>query len=103
MERQDFNFPPYSRILEISIKDRFEERAERMAAWLGKKLSRFNITGPYTPVVDKVADEYIRKIRICLAKDRLLATNKESIRNIISDFEKYGKYDGHIIIDVDPA
>ena len=102
-ERQDFSFPPYSRILEISIKDRFEERAERMSAWLGKKLSRFNITGPYTPAVDKIADEYIRKIRICLAKDRQLTVNKESIKNIISDFEKTKKYDGHIIIDVDPV
>jgi hypothetical protein len=74
-----------------------------MSAWLGKKLSRFNMTGPYTPAVDKIADEYIRKIRICLAKDRQLTVNKESIKNIISDFEKTNKYDGHIIIDVDPV
>ena len=102
-ERQDFGFPPYSRIIEISVKDRFEDRAERMSRWLGERLSRFNVTGPYTPAVDKIADMYIRKIRICLPKDRTLSASKMNIRNIISDFEKSRKYDGHITIDVDPS
>lgn len=102
-ERQDFGFPPYSRIIEITIRDRFEDRAERMSRWLGEKLTGFNITGPYTPVVDKIADTYIRKLRICLPKDRTLSAKKRNIRTIISDFEKSRKYDGHIIIDVDPS
>lgn len=102
-ERQDFGFPPYSRIIEITIRDRFEDRAERMSRWLGERLTKFNITGPYTPVVDKVADMYIRCLRICLPKDRMLAASKRSIKSIISEFEKSRKYDGHITIDVDPS
>lgn len=102
-ERHDFSFPPYSRIVEISIKDRIEERAGRMADKLERELGRFNVTGPYTPVVDKVADEYIRMIRILLPKDRQLSGNKTAIGKIIADFEKKFKYDGHITIDVDPS
>ena len=103
MERQDFGFPPYSRIIELTIKDIYEDRAQRMAGWLGEKLIQWNITGPYTPVVDKVADQYLRKIRICLPKDKNLSASKNRIKDIISEFEKSRRYDGHITIDVDPS
>ena len=102
-ERHDFGFPPYSRIIEITIKDLYEERADRMSKWLAEKLTQFNMTGPYTPVVDKVADQHLRKIRICLAKDRTMTKKKEQFKEILLNFEKAKNYDGHIIIDVDPA
>ena len=103
MERKDFGFPPFSRIIEITIKDIFEDRAERMAGWLAERLSKFAMTGPYTPVVDKIADQHIRKIRICLTKDKTLVEKKKQIKEMISRFETSYKYDGHIVIDVDPA
>jgi hypothetical protein len=61
------------------------------------------ITGPYAPAVDKVADRFIRCIRICLRKDRTLATGKALIAETVSRFEKERKYDGHITINVDPS
>ena len=103
MERKDFGFPPFSRIIEITIKDNYEDRAERMASWLSERLSKFAITGPYLPVVDRIADQHLRKIRICLAKDKTLTEKKHLIKGIISKFETKYKYDGHISIDVDPA
>lgn len=103
LERKDFGFPPYSRILEISVRDNFEDRAERMAYSLAKKLSQFNVTGPYSPPVDKIADLFIRKIRICLPKDRTLSEKKGMIKGIVSEFEKERKYPDHIVIDVDPS
>ena len=113
-ERKDFNFPPFSRIVEITIKDTFEDRAERMAMRLGNIMrGHFEpkgapilggpVTGPYAPVVDRIADQHIRTIRISLKKDRNLAIGKESIRTAIRDFEKNQKYDGHITINVDPS
>ena len=102
-EREDFGFPPYSRIIELTVRDIYEDRAQRMAVWLGEKLTRWNITGPYTPVVDRIADQYLRKIRICLPKDKALSASKNRIKEIISEFEKTRRYDGHITIDVDPS
>lgn len=113
-ERKDFNFPPFSRIVEITIKDTYEDRAERMAIRLGN-IMRKNfepagapvlggpVTGPYAPVVDRIADHHIRTIRINLKKDRYLTAGKESIRTIVKEFEKKQKYDGHITINVDPS
>ena len=104
IERKDFSFPPFTRIIEITLKDTYEDRAERMAAKLGRELERISpVTGPYAPLVDKIADKYIRTIRISLRKDRHLHENKEAVRKTVTDFEKYNRYDGHIILNVDPS
>ena len=103
-ERKDFNCPPYSRIIEITIRDRFEDRAVRESAELSGRLGgMFEITGPYSPAVDKVADQFIRTIRINLKKDRRLSENKKAICEAIQKFEKERRYDGHIIVNVDPS
>lgn len=113
-ERRDFLFPPYTRIVEIDIRDICEDRAERMAKELCARLRRVletdedrqafqTVTGPYAPAVDKVADRYIRAVRITLRKDRSLMHRKMLIRNEISAFGKERKYDGHITINVDPS
>ena len=113
-ERKDFNFPPYTRIVEINIKDNIEDRGKRMSEKLALKLrGQFvsegasllddPITGPYSPTVDRVADQYIKTIRLSLKKDRNLTTGKEKLRKTISVFEKENRYDGHITINVDPS
>lgn len=118
-ERKLFNYPPYSRLINIIIKDtdikRLEIQSERIASNLGSIFSTrpslipenngamLQITGPYAPVVDKIAMEYIRHIRIMLRKDNNLSGNKLQIKNTISEIERTGSYYGHITIDVDPA
>lgn len=104
-ERKDFRFPPYSRIIEITVRDSYEDRADRMCANLALQLRPLfpDLTGPYAPVVDRIADSYIRKIRISLAKDRSLNTRKASLKEICEKFIKEKKYDGHITFDVDPS
>ena len=102
-ERREFNFPPYTRIIEITIRDRVEDRAARMSMQIAKALKTGTITGPYTPAVDKIADEYIRGIRISLPKDRNLKANKEAVARTILKIEKDLKYSGHITINVDPS
>ena len=112
-ERKDFNFPPYTRIVEISVRDIFEDRAERMAFALANAIraqrpapdSILNdpVTGPYAPAIDRIADQHIRNIRISLKKNRQLSSEKAALKDIINRFEKSMKYDGHIIINVDPS
>lgn len=118
-ERIDFRFPPLSRIINILIKDIYEDRVERMSASLRSGLERWQqeiisnaggeaaqmpeITGPYSPAVSKVADSHIRIIRISLAKDKNLKSNKKALELVIKSFEKSNNYSNHLTIDVDPA
>lgn len=108
MERKEFMFPPFSRIMEITIKDQSEDRVRQMSEKLRTSLSTHiiypnEITGPYSPAVDKVAGMHIRTIRISMRKDKHLVECKRSVTSAIRRFEKTGKYEGHITIDVDPA
>ena len=109
-ERKLFGYPPYSRIVEIEFRDSSQSRAGRMSESLAGELQKWafsvkgvNIVGPWSPAVDKTDNQYIRKIRISLAKNRELSANKETILKIIDSFEKKWNYNGHIGIDVDPS
>ena len=102
-ERKDFGFPPYTRIVELTVKDMFEDRAERMSAKLADTLHQSFTCVLYRPVIDKIADQHIRKIRISFQKDKALTSNKKALKNAVISFEKERKYDGHITIDVDPS
>lgn len=104
-ERKIFDFPPYTRIVEITFRDIYEDRAERMAGRLASILHAQHpgVTGPYAPAVDKVADRYIRTIRISLPKDSRLKSGKAALMQTIRTFEKDNRYDGHITVNVDPA
>jgi len=112
MERKDFNFPPYTRIVEITVRDRFEDRAEKMAFRLASQIREARhsggflddpVTGPYAPAVDTIADMHIRTIRVSLKKNRQLSAEKAALKDIVSRFETSEKYDGHIVINVDPS
>lgn len=115
-ERKTFGFPPYSRIVEITIRDKSQKRADLMASRLAATLrtvykapsgqgllAASPVTGPYSPVVDKVNEEYIRCIRVSMRKDRTLAAKKAVLNETVTKFEKEQKYSGYITLNVDPA
>lgn len=103
-ERKDFDFPPYTRIIELTVKDIYEDRTERMSRSLADILrNHFQSTEAFKPAVDKISGQHIRKIRVTLKKDRALKSNKTLLAETIRKFEQDRRYDGHITIDVDPS
>lgn len=101
-ERAEFNYPPFTRIVDIILKDRIEERAERMAKALAGGLLDFRTTGPYAPAAGRRDDEYSIVIRVTLSKDRQLAQLKKKLIKRIEEFESANRYNGHICFDADP-
>ena len=114
-ERRMFGFPPFSRTINITIRDTDRFRCENMAwslsADLRKALSAHEhnvpekeeiVTGPFAPAIDKIDDNHLRTIRLTLPKDKSLAANKSKAKTTIEAFAKQYNYSGHIIIDVDP-
>lgn len=106
-ERKEFGFPPYTRLVNIVIRDTDEMRAARMGTKLAGLLESgtppYTVTGPYIPAVDKVADNHIRIIRLGLRKDRQLTAVKRHLMKMLSEFMQKEKYEAHIVIDVDPS
>ena len=110
-ERRAFHYPPYTRIINLIIKDGKPERLERLSSTLSLILrgsgtfpgQGVEVTPPFAPAVDKLRDEYIRIIRISLPKDRYLSANKSALSKAIDSFAAERKYDAHITVDVDPS
>ena len=105
-ERKDFNFPPFCRIIELTLRDSNEKRAYAMSFKLAGQLSNIfsleTLTGPYQPAIDKIENEHIWKFRVNLPKNKVLNANKQKLTQAISDFEKNNRYTGHITLNVDP-
>lgn len=108
-ERKVFDYPPYSRAVNVVVKDYNPSRIDFLASGLADALRNSGLSGtvrligPHSPTVDKVAGQHIRIIRILLPKDRELSRNKELLRKAVSAYEKERKYQGHISLDVDPV
>lgn len=93
-ERKVFGYPPFTRIIDIMVKDDFADRQGRMIAELHKRLSSLGI-GQSMAIPG-------HGIRLILPKDRNLATRKRTVVSVVEDFEKSCKYSSHIFFDVDP-
>lgn len=109
-ERRDFNYPPFTRLINISVKDSFADRVERLAEALSNHLkvtlemeSVAEITDAYAPAVDRKGNLYERIIRISLRKDRHLSEVKRQLVKILEEFEASHNCRGRITVNVDPA
>ena len=110
-ERKDFDYPPYTRIINLLFKDRNLVRITRLSSKLSLMLRSegifpgkgVQVSAAFAPAVDKVKDEYLRTIRVTLPRDSFLHSNKEKLKNVLDSFCKEEKYAGNIAADVDPA
>ena len=87
---------------DLTFKDGSEKRVDFLSREFSSWLKLPHI-GPYTPAVDKVADQYIRQIRLMLPRDKALQSNKKQLLDSVNAFEKEKKYFGHMFLDVDPV
>ncbi len=98
-ERLQFGYPPFSRLIYLTVKDNNEKRGTYLAGELATVLRRAlpglgesAILGPYQG-----------QIRIMLPRDKALLDRKRALAAAVGTFEKERKYPGHIVIDVDPV
>ena len=105
-ERQIFNYPPFSRLLKISLKYKEPEPLNLAADELAGKLKKAfpkQVLGPEYPVVSRIKNYFIKEILIKLSRDKNLVRNKEHISEIIKDFMKTTlNKQIRVITDVDP-
>ncbi len=83
--RQQFFYPPFSRIIEITLKHKVKETvdaaANKLSAALQKNLKNF-VVGPAAPVVARVRNQYLMELLIKLPLDmKQIQQYKQIIRN----------------------
>ena len=103
-ERRLFNFPPYVRLIDITLRNKNirvlnEESKEIVRALqinLGSSLT--DITGPYVPRIEKFKDMFQRSVSVKLPRNKALQTTKRNITHILNSLKLKSK----TIVDVDP-
>ena len=83
--RQQFFYPPFSRIVLLTLKHKIEATvgaaAEKLAASLKQDLKDY-IVGPAAPVIGRIRNQYLMEILIKLPKEPGMSmTYKKVIRN----------------------
>ena len=104
-ERWQYHYPPYYRIVKITLKHRDMIKVDSGANWLGKSLSNIfkdNLLGPTTPSVSRVRNQYIRTMVIKIPPKQSLKSTKENILRIKNMFQAVKDFRPiRFIIDVD--
>ena len=104
--RRQFNYPPYSRLVMIRLKDVDNQRLNKVADELAKifrQAFKENLLGPEYPVVSRVMNQYIKQMLIKINKDLNPNKVKEFINKTIEDFKHNTEFKSvKIQIDVDP-
>ncbi len=106
--RQRFDYPPFTRLIQIICKHREKHIAEEAANILMRGLQvNFNkwLQGPAQPVVDRIRNQYLWEILVKLPKDtRLIQQCKNEIRQQITIIQSNKRYRNVTILpDVDPV
>jgi primosomal protein N' (replication factor Y) (superfamily II helicase) len=105
-ERQSFNYPPFSRMIRITIKHRDRAQLNNFAGVLGDDLRQSfgkRVLGPEFPVISKIQLWYIKTILIKIERDKPLTKAKDLIQASIMMIEKMKGSSGlRISVDVDP-
>lgn len=103
-EREMFGYPPFVRLMLITVKDRFEDLA-KVSFEVEKAVRECGITdfaGPITPSVEKIGREYIRQFWIKFPRNRQLQSAKQALLSKIELIKVNFKNLPTIIVDVDP-
>ena len=104
--RHQFNYPPYSRLVMIKLRDVDNIKVNKAADELAKifrHVFKENLLGPEYPIVSRVKNQYIKQMIIKINKELNSNKVKDYIKNTIEDFKHNNEFKSvKIQIDVDP-
>jgi primosomal protein N' (replication factor Y) (superfamily II helicase) len=106
-EREQFNYPPFSRLIKITLKNKsFEDlqKGSAMLANLLKKQLGHRVLGPETPFISRINNYHIRNIliKMDLENDKPQAIKKFVLSTFEYMLEEYKFKNFQLIPDVDP-
>lgn len=107
VERKKYLYPPFSRMIRLTLKhtDRslIEKAALVLVANLRKKLGDSRILGPQSPVIDKIRDRYLKDINVKLEKDKIdIKKSKLVLMSEIQYFNALPEFKQvEVVVDVD--
>ncbi len=104
-DRWQYHYPPYYRLIKITLKHKDFIRVDNGINWLFKSLQNVfgeHVLGPTAPAVARVRNQYIKNLVIKIPPKQSLAKTKEQIAKIKNTFEAVKDFRPiRFILDVD--
>ncbi|WP_298287729.1 primosomal protein N' [uncultured Lutibacter sp.] len=104
-ERWQYHYPPFYRIIKITLRHKDFNRVEEGAHWLGKSLTgifKEQVLGPTTPAISKIRNYYIRHIIVKIPQNQHLELTKKNIIRVKNAFQAIKEFRSiKLNIDVD--
>jgi primosomal protein N' (replication factor Y) len=107
IERKNFMYPPFFKLITISLKEKDDKKLVEGAAVLGNELKQVfgnRILGPEFPIIKRVNNFYINVITVKIEREFSPKKVKDKINEIIEQFYTQVSFKSiRISIDVDPV
>ncbi|MBB1192143.1 primosomal protein N' [Flavobacterium sp. SOK18b] len=104
-DRQIYKYPPYFRLIKLTLKQRNYDKVNEGSAWLYQVLSQnlnMPVLGPEEPAISRIRNEYIRTILIKIPNTTSLVNTKKTIHKIMNSFEAVAQFRAiKVILNVD--
>jgi len=105
-ERKHFKYPPFYRMIGITLKHREKNELDRIARDLSNRLrERFGsrILGPEYPLISRIKTLYIKQLWIKIEREISVVNAKRQMQEIIDQVKTHeGNKTIQIAVDVDP-
>jgi primosomal protein N' (replication factor Y) len=105
-ERKLFNYPPYNRIIGITLKHRNQRKLDEAALQLAvimRKSFGNRVLGPEYPAISRIRNYYHKKLLLKIEQKGSIASAKMILNTIIVSMQDHPDFKSvRFIIDVDP-
>lgn len=106
-ERRLFNYPPFTRIIKLTVKDRSHQTAAEGVSQLYQlligTLGQSMVLGPITPSISRIRDRYLRELYLKIGRNKDINRVKEIIQSCKAQIITKKEFKSTmIVIDVDP-
>ena len=105
-ERRVFRYPPFYKLIGITLKHRDAELLNRAADWMAVQLRGAfggRVMGPEYPLISRIRALYLKCITIRFERTEAIADAKQLMLRIADDLQKQEGFSGIMVaFDVDP-
>lgn len=94
-DRQIYKYPPYFRLVKLTLKHRDFDKLKEGAMWLYQVMSQnlaLPVLGPEEPPISRIRNEYIRTILIKIPQSSSMGSAKKTIQKMLNSFEAVPQY-----------
>jgi primosomal protein N' (replication factor Y) len=94
-DRQIYKYPPYFRIIKLTLKHRDFDKLKEGSMWLYQVLNQnlnIPVLGPEEPAISRIRNEYIRNIMIKIPQNISIVNTKKTIQKILNSFDAVAQF-----------